>query len=131
MPFRLNEVSTPCGLSWMNCSIWGASGASIGMGVLLHGRGAMVCTGCDFSVTQRRLQCTWGSPYSYHREALFKAMRGNYVQPAPRWLKLTPGAIRQPRDLNQATQHYTLGTISVCNISVPGDIEHITPGGVI
>jgi len=21
MPFRLNEVSTPCGLSWMNCSI--------------------------------------------------------------------------------------------------------------
>ena len=25
MPFRLKEVSTPCGLSWMNCSIWGAS----------------------------------------------------------------------------------------------------------
>src|SRR5882724_488557 len=27
MPFRLNDVSTPCGLSWMNCSICGASGA--------------------------------------------------------------------------------------------------------
>src|ERR1051326_5358404 len=25
IPFRLNEVITPCGLSWMNCSIWGAS----------------------------------------------------------------------------------------------------------
>ena len=30
MPFRLNEVRTPCGLSWMNCSI--CPGASLGSG---------------------------------------------------------------------------------------------------
>src|SRR6266545_1232854 len=31
IPFRRNEVSTPCGLSWMNCSIWGASWDTIGI----------------------------------------------------------------------------------------------------
>src|SRR5712692_5843809 len=42
IPFRLNEVSTPCGLSWMNCSIWGANWDAIGIETLLslhlHGR---------------------------------------------------------------------------------------------
>jgi hypothetical protein len=36
MPFRLNEVRTPCGLSWRNCSIWGASGVGVGMEALLR-----------------------------------------------------------------------------------------------
>src|SRR2546428_3915584 len=31
IPLRRNEVSTPCGLSWMNCSIWGASWDGIGI----------------------------------------------------------------------------------------------------
>src|ERR1700730_11950322 len=31
IPLRRNEVSTPCGLSWMNCSIWGASWDAIGI----------------------------------------------------------------------------------------------------
>jgi hypothetical protein len=31
MPFRRNDVSTPCGLSWMNCSICGASGGAVGI----------------------------------------------------------------------------------------------------
>src|SRR5258705_10362000 len=35
IPFRRNEVRTPCGLSWMNCSIWGAIWASLGIGALL------------------------------------------------------------------------------------------------
>src|SRR6266850_4762720 len=35
MPFRLNDVSTPCGLSWRNCSICGGSGRSVGMLSLL------------------------------------------------------------------------------------------------
>src|SRR5262249_6383383 len=35
MPFRLNEVRTPCGLSWRNCSICGGSG--VGMRALLVG----------------------------------------------------------------------------------------------
>lgn len=36
MPFRLNEVSTPCGLSWINCSIWGASWDAIGIVAFLY-----------------------------------------------------------------------------------------------
>src|SRR5229473_426086 len=31
IPFRRNEVSTPCGLSWMNCSICGARGGCVGI----------------------------------------------------------------------------------------------------
>src|ERR1700675_1476975 len=37
-PFRLKEVSTPWGLSWMNCSIWGASSACFAIGSLLRER---------------------------------------------------------------------------------------------
>src|SRR5262249_37436973 len=43
MPFRLNEVRTPCGLSWRNCSIWGGSCAGVGIGTLL-GEGAVDST---------------------------------------------------------------------------------------
>src|SRR5258705_9086687 len=35
MPVRLNDVSTPCGLSWRNCSICGGSGRCVGMLSLL------------------------------------------------------------------------------------------------
>src|SRR4026209_735250 len=38
IPFRRNEVRTPCGLSWTNCSIWGASGAAVGISPLLSGQ---------------------------------------------------------------------------------------------
>src|SRR5438309_3311383 len=34
MPLRLNEVRTPCGLSWRNCSICGSNGVDVGMGGL-------------------------------------------------------------------------------------------------
>src|SRR5206468_1404286 len=48
MPFRLNDVSTPCGLSWMNCSIWGTSCAGVGIGTLLQEDGAMAIGAAAF-----------------------------------------------------------------------------------
>src|SRR6185295_11228966 len=36
MPLRRKDVSTPCGLSWMNCSICGDRGLDVGIGALLR-----------------------------------------------------------------------------------------------
>jgi hypothetical protein len=42
MPFRRNDVRTPCGLSWMNCSICGARGGCGGIGLSFSSGGEVI-----------------------------------------------------------------------------------------